>query len=405
MAPNNALDSSETTLNALLSPVSGTTSATGITDLHLSGAENGTPVKALVYPFSPPATPTPFPPGAPFSPLVTSAPDSTMPVMPVASATTDTLVLDLSEDAWQGNADFAITVDGNQVGSTQAVTALHSQGASQLFTFTGDWGTGVQDVGITFENDAWGGSPAEDRNLYVNSATLNGASTSADISMWSNGTSYVDVTAPSETLELGGSSTSYTSIGQDTILGGAGADAVSLDGPSALFMGEAGTDAIAAGAGTDTIEAFSATMMVQAGSGTMSFIAGSASSTVMGGSGTMTYTGGTGASTVVAASGASTLTGGNGSLMVEQGSGNTVVKAGTGSETYDINAGSVHGFMQISDFKLGVDHISLSGYSPSEEYYALSTARNTAAGLVMRLSDNTVVDITNLHHASGSVFG
>jgi len=41
-------------------------------------------------------------------------------------------------------------------------------------TLTGSWGAGPHDVGVQFINDAWGGTPTTDRNLYVNTIDVNG---------------------------------------------------------------------------------------------------------------------------------------------------------------------------------------------------------------------------------------
>jgi hypothetical protein len=89
---------------------------------------------------------------------------------------TDKLVLSLSEDAYNGNAQFIAKVDGQQIGGPTAVTALHSQGQSQDFTFQQAWGAGTHNVEIDFINDAYGGSPHKDRNLYINKVTYDGAS-------------------------------------------------------------------------------------------------------------------------------------------------------------------------------------------------------------------------------------
>jgi hypothetical protein len=110
------------------------------------------------------------------------------PPPPPPPPTTDTLTLRMSEDAYQGNADFTVDVNGTQVGGTYATSALHSAGDSQVFSLTGDWNSGVNDVEINFINDDYGGTASTDRNLYVNSIAYNGvtdAGTSA--TMLSNG--------------------------------------------------------------------------------------------------------------------------------------------------------------------------------------------------------------------------
>ena len=93
---------------------------------------------------------------------------------PVASTGPDTLVVNLSEDAYQGNAQFVVSVDGVELGGAQEVTALHGSGQSQAFTFRGSFGSGAHTVGVRFLNDAYDGSPALDRNLYVDGITFNG---------------------------------------------------------------------------------------------------------------------------------------------------------------------------------------------------------------------------------------
>ncbi|TCZ64516.1 carbohydrate-binding domain-containing protein, partial [Roseicella aquatilis] len=87
----------------------------------------------------------------------------------------DSLVLRVSEDAYQGNAQFTVKVDGVQVGGTLTTTALHAAGLSDTITIKGDWGAGTHNVVVTFINDVWGGSTAADRNLYLESVSYNGA--------------------------------------------------------------------------------------------------------------------------------------------------------------------------------------------------------------------------------------
>jgi hypothetical protein len=86
----------------------------------------------------------------------------------------DTLVLHLSEDAWNGDAQFAVLVDGTRIGGPLSVTTAHSTGTFQDFTFNGDFGAGPHTVEVDFLNDAWGGTPDTDRNLYVGGITFNG---------------------------------------------------------------------------------------------------------------------------------------------------------------------------------------------------------------------------------------
>src|SRR3954469_11113142 len=87
----------------------------------------------------------------------------------------DTLVLKISEDAYQGDAQYTVSVDGVQIGGTLTAHASHAAGQDDAVTVHGDWGAGNHSVSVNFFNDAWGGTSSTDRNLYVDAATYNGA--------------------------------------------------------------------------------------------------------------------------------------------------------------------------------------------------------------------------------------
>jgi len=100
----------------------------------------------------------------------------------------DTVALNLSEDAYQGDAQFTFSVDGKQVGAAQSVSASHGQGQSEAFTFKGDWSAGLHQFGVSFTNDAWDGTAATDRNLYIDSATFDGSKVQGNAALYSNST-------------------------------------------------------------------------------------------------------------------------------------------------------------------------------------------------------------------------
>ena len=113
------------------------------------------------------------------------------------AAPLDTLVLSLSEDAWMGDAQFIASVDGKQLGGAQSVTALHSLGNTESFTFNGQFGAGPHDLAVTFLNDAWGGAPSTDRNLYVVGVKLDGTSySSATAALYTGSTVHLQIGAP-----------------------------------------------------------------------------------------------------------------------------------------------------------------------------------------------------------------
>ena len=117
---------------------------------------------------------------ASFSFTEAAAPKPPEPPQPPASASPeagtgpDALVLKVSQDAWQGSAQYTVKVDGVQVGGTFAASASHAFGKSDTLTLKGDWKGGVHQVEVQFLNDAWGGTAAADRNLYVEGATYDG---------------------------------------------------------------------------------------------------------------------------------------------------------------------------------------------------------------------------------------
>ena len=122
---------------------------------------------------------------------------------PNVQPATDTLKLSLSEDAWQGDAQAIITVDGKTAGATVTVTALHNQGKTQSMTLSGQWGPGVHDVGVQFINDAYGGSSATDRNLYIDTVSLDGqTSATPPAALFSNGTAHFATAASPLVLQL-----------------------------------------------------------------------------------------------------------------------------------------------------------------------------------------------------------
>ncbi len=138
---------------------------------------------------------TPVPANAPSTPTTTPA--------PVISGTgPDTLTLAMSEDPFQGDAQFTVSVDGTQVGGTFTTTAINWEGQQQQFVLNGNWGSGAHTVAVTYLNDfavlnaAGQGLDATDRNLYVDGVsydTLTAGGTPWEIS--SNGSQSFSVPA------------------------------------------------------------------------------------------------------------------------------------------------------------------------------------------------------------------
>ena len=88
------------------------------------------------------------------------------------------ITLQVAEDAYEGNAEFTVTVDGQQVGGVQTADVQHNSGAWQTITLNDVLPAGSDTIKITFINDLYGGSAALDRNLYVKSVAASGTTVS-----------------------------------------------------------------------------------------------------------------------------------------------------------------------------------------------------------------------------------
>ena len=152
-----------------------------------------TPVPAPPPPPVPPPAPTPVPPPAP-----TPAPTPVPAPMPVPAPNQNTtLFLNISQDAWDGDALYVVEVDGQQIGGLMTASASHSAGQTQSIAIDATLSPGQHTVGVTFLNDAYGGTPTTDRNFYLDGATINGQTVAGSShALFGQGTARFDVTAP-----------------------------------------------------------------------------------------------------------------------------------------------------------------------------------------------------------------
>ena len=111
-------------------------------------------------------------------PSFVSDPDAAAPP-PGAAATIgsgpDALVLKVQQDAYRGDAHYVVRVDGVQIGGVLTASATRASGGFDTVTVRGDFAPGRHTATVGFLDDAWGGTAATDRNLYVAGATYNGA--------------------------------------------------------------------------------------------------------------------------------------------------------------------------------------------------------------------------------------
>jgi hypothetical protein len=117
--------------------------------------------------------------GAPFTSAADFARDPTYAIaaptlpaadIPMLGAGAHVARLSLSGDAWQGDARYAVLLDGMLLGEGVA-SADHAAGAQDLLDIRLDDPHG-RALTVRFLNDGWGGTAETDRNLYVDAVHL-----------------------------------------------------------------------------------------------------------------------------------------------------------------------------------------------------------------------------------------
>ena len=208
---------------------------------------------------------------------------SAMPEVVIGSGP-DVVTLQVSEDAWQGDAQFTVQVDGVQVGGIQTATVSHASGLYQDYEVEGTFGPGLHQVSLDFLNDAYGGSPSTDRNLFLDGASYEGSDPSASaVNLFNGGTQTVTVgtasmpdatppsTGPQASPPAAFAVTDTTSMQSESSAGDAYSGPVALlqrqfiwsspDGvavaantPDVFLHGGAGDDALTVTGGTNVLD-------------------------------------------------------------------------------------------------------------------------------------------------------
>ena len=149
------------------------------------------------------------------------------PVRITVGSGSDSLMLRISQDAYQGDAHYTVGVDGVRIGGVLSAHAAHGSGAADQVTLRGDWGPGQHQAVVTFLNDAYDG-PGADRNLHVEGARYDGAELGgAARELLSSGTAAIGFT--DATALPGGAATTV----------GAGADSLVLRIAQDAYLGDA----------------------------------------------------------------------------------------------------------------------------------------------------------------------
>jgi uncharacterized protein (TIGR01370 family) len=210
----------------------------------------------------------------------------------VTGSGADTLTLGVSEDAYLGNAQFTVSVDGKQLGGTFTATTLHASGTGQNFIFNGDFGSGQHAVSVNFLNDAWAGTPSTDRNLYVNAITYNGTNTNQSAALMGGGPKTFAISggttpAVSETGDHGSLQKNLTQVGSYTV--GSDTFVLSSGNVTAVTLGTGTAQIKFMGASSDTLTGGTGQAVVIADAGSNKFVAGAGSLDVTGGGGRDAY--------------------------------------------------------------------------------------------------------------------
>lgn len=148
----------------------------------------------------------------------------TPPAAPVAASVgtgADTLVLHFNQDAYNGEAQYSVELDGKPVGGVLTAHAIHGTDQEDTLTIHGDIGLGAHSLKVNFLNDSWGGTTATDRNLYLSSGTVNGEDAHLNADFFSGGPKLLSFDAPlAQTVGTGADKLVFH-ISQDAFQGNA----------------------------------------------------------------------------------------------------------------------------------------------------------------------------------------
>ncbi len=289
---------------------------------------------------------------------------------PTIGSGSDTIVLSVAEDAFQGDAQFTIDVDGRQVGGTQTVTAPNASGQWETFTVDAALAAGQHTITLNFLNPTGTGAFVNARNLYLTGVTLDGVAYNDQATMLTtqpvsfvigtalaansavtltDGQSLTTPTGTSTTVTMTSGAESVISYGADTINGGSGNEivvtsgtavfnagsataTVTLNGPAATVHGGTGSLTVQAAVGNDVITTLNGTSnTISLGSGSNVVNSGGADS-VNGtqGNQSVSLSGSTG--TLSTGFGTTAVTLGGGAYEVSS-FGTDTIHAGSGSAT------------------------------------------------------------------------
>ena len=204
--------------------------------------------------------------------------DANKPVNVTVGAGADTLVLKISQDAFQGSAQYTVSVDGKQIGGVITASSLHGSGQDDTTTVKGSFATGTHTLTVNFLNDLYAGTPSTDRNLYVDGVAFNGTAVSGSTAalMSAGPQNFAFAGRPTVTIAPADANPvvnlSHVDIvatsGNHSLFIGGSFDTARLSGGTETVLAFQGHNTITTGAGNDTIRIASTGSVINAGAGT-----------------------------------------------------------------------------------------------------------------------------------------
>ncbi len=203
-------------------------------------------------------------------------------------------------------------------------------------------------------------------------------------------------------INVAGGSTVAGGSGSSTLLGGGGSALffggraggnvmVSGDATSTLVGGGAGDLIFAQGSGDDVLAATGDNTTLDGGTSTGSnlYFGGAGRNVIAAGLGNDTISGGAGSSTIFAGAGQDLVFGADGGGDIAAGTGNATLAGSSGAELYAFFDGRAGGDVVIYNYRPGVDHLTLKGYSDQSIATSLQTETVQAGSTHLLLSDGT----------------
>ncbi len=189
----------------------------------------------------------------------------------------------------------------------------------------------------------------------------------------------------------------------ETVVGGTGAETIHAAATGGdYFGGSGGSQMFATGAGSFLIGDVGGDVLTASAFGGDGMVAGAGNETLNGAGSSWENVlfGGSGSDTVMLGHGADSFIGGSGAATVQIGSGNAALFVGSGAELFSFQAGHTGGSDVISGFRVGTDHLRLSG--------GLAVAGSSSGGGMtsIRLTDGTQIHLAGVSGApQASLFG